>query len=252
MLGRVKTERIWQWGGYGKQPWARDYFKVGTAFPLLNGFADWIEKGYATVASKNTPVDRQHSWRFWTKDARQDHVVCGVIKDSIDAVGRPYPFMIIGAGPLDGWERKWEFLPFALNNVWGQAEYICTRMYGDSRVFEVEVSSIRPPLPEWSAYAQERDRLLTGLTEPNPSAPHSYGQQTEGLMRIDDQPYDHFAAVTFCHEAMRKRVDGPPNAVFMGGTLDRVYVAHFRRPLNTSDFIRLWTIDGAHVAPSPS
>jgi type VI secretion system ImpM family protein len=240
VLGRVKTERIWQWGAYGKQPWARDYFKIGAAFPLLNGFADWIEKGYNTVASKNTPAGKQHSWRFWTRDARQDHVVCGVIRDSADALGRPYPFLIIGAGPLDGWEKKWELLPFVFDNVWGQVEYLCTRMYSDSKVLDVEVSSIRSPIPEWSRFIEERERLVGGSTDSNSSSHPFSKRDTEGFLRIDEQPYDYFKAVGLCHEAIKRHADVPPNAVFMGGALDRTYFVYFRRPLTTSDFTRLW------------
>jgi type VI secretion system protein VasJ len=241
VLGRVKTEpSLWQWGAYGKQPWVKDYFKVGAAFPLMNGFADWIEKGFGTVASRSTAAERQHSWRFWARDSRQDHVICGVVKDSADALGRPYPFLIIGTGPLEGWGRKWDLLSFVFTNVWGQAEYLSTCMYGDPRVFEVEVSSIIPPVPEWSAYEQERDRLLAGPPEPGLSVPQFSGQQTEGLMGIDDQTRDHESLVALCHREMRKSIDAPPNAVFMGGTTDQTYFAHFRRPLNASDFVQLW------------
>lgn len=256
MLGRVKTERIWQWGAYGKQPWARDYFKVGSAFPLLNGFADWIEKGYVTVAGKNIPAGKQHSWRFWTREARQDYVVCGVIRDSTDALGRPYPFLVIGVGPLDGWEKRWELFPFVFDNVWGQAEQLCTRTYPDSRALETEVSAIRSPIPEWSRFAEERERLMAGYTDSNLSAHMVSSQETEEFLRIDGQPHDHFQVISLCHEAVKRRAEAPPSAVFMGGTLDQTYFVHFRRPLTTSDFTRLWAINGTPasgypVVPSP-
>lgn len=244
MLGRVKTERVWQWGAYGKQPWAKDYFKVGSAFPLLNGFADWIEKGYNTVAAKNTHADKQHSWRFWTREPRQDHVICGVIRDSADALGRPYPFLIIGVGPLEGWKKNWELFPFVFDSVWGQVEYLCTRMYGDSRVLEAEVSSIRSPIAEWSRFSEERERLMAGSSDFEPLQQTFLNhEETEGLLRIDEQPHDYFKTVSLCHEAIKRRADIPPNAVFMGGTLDRTYFVHFRRPLTTSDFTRLWAIN---------
>lgn len=238
MLGRVKAERTWQWGAYGKQPWARDYFKIGTAFPLLNSFADWIEKGYSVIAGKKTSAEKQNSWRFWTRDARQDHVVCGVVRDSVDGVGRPYPFLMIGSGPLDGWEKRWELLPFVFNNVWGQVEYLSTRMYSDSRVFEMEVSSIRPPAPEWARYEEERGQIAG--SDLSAAAPQFSGQQKEGFLRIGDRTGDYSRAAGVYHEAIKRCTNGPPNAVFMGGTLDRTCFAHFRRPLTTADFARLW------------
>jgi len=33
-----------------------------------------------------------------------------------------------------------------------------------------------------------------------------------------------------------------PNTIFMGGTMERLFLALFRRPLQTADFVQLWTV----------
>jgi type VI secretion system protein VasJ len=242
VLGRLKAERVWQWGAYGKQPWARDYFKVGKVFPLLNGFADWIEKGYTSIAGRNTATARQHSWRFWTREARQDHIVCGVIRDSADALGRPYPFMVIGTGPLEGWEKNWELVPFACDNAWVQAEYLSTKAFSDPGTLGSEVSGIRSPVPSWSKFTEQRDGITkTEATAPVPPLASLAG--TEVFLRIDEQSYDCFQTIVQCHSALKERSSGTPNAVFMGGTLNRTYFVQFSRPLNVSDFAHLWSIE---------
>jgi len=40
-------------------------------------------------------------------------------------------------------------------------------------------------------------------------------------------------------------VTGIPNAVFMGGTLEKAYLALFRRPLKATDFTQLWSVSSA-------
>ena len=62
------------------------------------------------------------SWRFWAKGANKKALVCGVARDSSDSVGRPYPLLVVGTGPLADWEDEWELLPAACENTWNQMD----------------------------------------------------------------------------------------------------------------------------------
>ena len=48
------------------------------------------------------------------------------------------------------------------------------------------------------------------------------------------------------HMALKERSSVTPNAIFMGGNLDKTYLVLFNRPLREDDFIQLWSL-GRHV-----
>ena len=157
MLEKIRSERRWQWAAYGKHPAAKDYFKVGQDFPLLNSFSGWIENGYQVLASKNNPIKARRSWRFWTRESRKENLVCGIVRDSNDSLGRPYPLLIIGTGPLKDWLSQWDLVPLACEKAWGQMEYLSAKTFGDLRELEEEVQDISPPAAEWLELARKRE-----------------------------------------------------------------------------------------------
>jgi type VI secretion system protein VasJ len=246
MLERLRSERRWQWAAYGKHPIAKDYFTIGQGFPLLNSFAGGMENGYQVLASKDNLAKARHSWRFWTREARRDNVVCGVIRDSSDSLGRPYPLLIIGTGPLKDWVGQWDLVPLACDNAWSLMEYISGKIFGDLRELEEEVQKLVPPAADWLGWARKREvfaeleppRLdeLLGLTSGLP-------ERTECFVPVTQlPPRDRFELICLYHSFVKARVEGPPNTVFTGGTDDSTYAAFFRRPLAASDFIRLWYV----------
>ena len=61
MLEGLRSERRWQWAAYGKHPAARDYFKVGQGFPLVDSFSGWVENGYqASIMAPTEILAEQH------------------------------------------------------------------------------------------------------------------------------------------------------------------------------------------------
>jgi type VI secretion system protein VasJ len=245
MLEGLRSERRWQWAAYGKHPAAKDYFKVGQEFPLLNSFSEWIENGYDKLAQKNNPAAMRCSWRFWTREARRENVVCGVLRDSSDSFGRPYPLLVMGTGPLKDWVNEWDLVPLACENPWGQIEYLSTRTFNDLKGLEHEVQSIRPPTAAWSELAKNRERFR-GL--PSSDLGRLNGQASTLLESSDcfislDQGLSHDQPdlIGLCHFLVKSRIEIVPNVVFIGGTLEKTHCAFFRRPLASSDFTRLWS-----------
>lgn len=252
MLGVTKAERRWQWAAYGKHPSARDYLRLGQYFPMGRSFADWVEAGYQGLGIAANPSARFSSWRFWTREARRDNVVCGLVKDSSDSLGRPYPLLFIGSGPLKGWDTCWDLVPLALENVWGQMEYLSTMPLADVRKLENEIENIRPPTADWSVLQKKRE----DLSEPDPrvladleARAMSLLDKPECFAAVDQHPtLDQFALIARCHSVVKARTDTVPNAVFMGGTIDTSCVALYKRPLLSSDFAHLWSLGkGAHA-----
>ena len=248
MLERLRSERRWQWGAYGKHPAAKDYFTLGQTFPLLNSFSGWIEKGYQVMASMNNPGESLRAWRLWTREARRENIVCGFLRDSQDSLGRPYPLLILGSGPLKNWPGQWDLVPLACDATWKHMESIALAPFRDLRALEEEVLNLNPPSGEWLELARkresfgERDVYISELRGRAPDV----SEKMECFIPMSQlSPRDHFELVGLYHSFVRASSEALPNAIFTGGTTEKQYLAVFRRPLAQSDFIRLWSVTSA-------
>ncbi len=246
MLGSIKSG--WHWAAYGKHPSAKDYFRLGPESPLAKSFSDWVERGYSELVSKKDSGRGPVAWRFWARGAGRETLVCGLVKDSSDSLGRPYPFLIIGSGCLNNWEDQWDLLPIACEKPWGRIEYLSARMFDDFRTLETEIHNIRPPFPEWPEFNKKREHLISEKTcFAAPGGPEEraagLAEGDRGVICLDRESFhDQFALISLWHRLLKKSDKTVPNAIFMGGTVERSYLAFFKRPLLTGDFVRLWSI----------
>jgi type VI secretion system protein VasJ len=246
MLEKIRSQRRWQWVAYGKHPAAKDCIKLGQDFPLLNSFTNWIENGYQVLACRSNPAKARCSWRFWAREARKENLVCGVARDSNDSLGRPYPLVIMGTGPLKDWVSQWDLVPLACESVWGQMEYLSTKTFSDLRELVEGVQSIVPPAPEWLELARKREGFeelgSIGLSEPAGGI-SSLADRMEYSISLAEAPdRDPFELIGLYHSFVRARREAAPSATFMAVPAGRAYVAFFKRPLAPTDFIYLWSI----------
>ena len=113
---------MWHWVMCGKHPAFKDYFHLGQKLPMVTALSEWIEKGYRGVAGSKVSPANLLSWRFWAGGMDRDTLLCGVLKESTDSVGRPYPLLVAGSGPLNGWKTRWDLVPRACEQSWSQME----------------------------------------------------------------------------------------------------------------------------------
>jgi type VI secretion system protein VasJ len=248
MLGRVDAAQPWRWATHGKHPVARDYFKVGETFPLGTGFSEWVEKGYQVLASRKEYLHELYSWRFWARGSQKETILCGLLRDSSDRLGRPYPILIMGTGPVHGWENHWDLLPFACEGVWNQMESISTRMFLELRHLDDEVHRIKPPEPRWEEF-DELNREQVGIGSPPGRKNGSeeirslenkvmaLAERREFFLPIDEEPMIHL-----WHSLLKTHLTEIPKAVFMGGNPMKTCLALFQRPLAAQDFQGLWSV----------
>ena len=248
MLGRVDPARSWYWAAHGKHPVARDYFKVGEEFPLGIGFSDWVENGYQILAPKKERHHDLYSWRFWARGSQKEAILCGLVRDSSDGLGRPYPLLIIGTGPLRDWENHWDLLPFACEGAWNQMESISTRTFRELRHLEDEVHRIKPPEPRWEEFNEvNKERVEIGRT---PGRKEGFedvkiledkvitmARKSEVFLPVDEEPMIHL-----WHSLLKTHLTEIPKAVFMGGNPMKTCLALFQRPLMAQDFHGLWSV----------
>lgn len=242
----------WRWSAFGKHPAAADYFRLGQSSPFADGLSKWVENGYRLLTDRSETPSPFCSWRFWSRGYGRDSLVLGVVRVSSDSMGRPYPLLIMGSGPLEGWERWWDLLPFAGEKSWCQIEFLATHTFGDLRKLKEGLQGLRSPYPEWDELT-ERRRGLNRLGSPLdpyasfPDFPRLKAMAAERAgtdefsVRLDRGPVnDKITLVSLWHFLAKEATKGAPNALFMGGTLERSFLASYRRPLAPGDFLHLW------------
>ena len=256
MLGPLESVRAWQWAVCGKHPAAKDYFHLGKKFPLTSAFSDWVEKGYGLVASRKPPSGGLFSWRFWAAGYTGDYLACGIVRDSSDSIGRPYPLMILGTGPLKNWQARWHRMPDLCEKTWSRMESISARPFRDLRQLEDEISRIRCPGLEGAGEGVPckssectpdggvtvKSELLEGQGV-SKEALAAMSNEKEILVSLNEGAVgDYYALVQSWHDVLRGCLPEAPKTVFIGGSQVRSYLALFRRPLMAQDFVKLWTL----------
>ena len=257
MLDTLESGQNWQWAAFGKHPAAKDYFQLGESTPFFEGLFTWIEDGYQLLTTKETVAPDFCSWRFCAKAAGKESLVCGVVRVSSDSFGRPYPLVITGIGSLRNWQDNWDLLPFACEKTWSQIEYLASNLFPDLKKLEEGMHTIRPPVQGWSQLKEKR-KVLNGIG--SPSDPYASFLDLRELKKLavanadKGETYvsldrghcnDKIMRVSLWHLLFKESVTGIPNAVFMGGTLEKAYLALFRRPLKSTDFTQLWSVSSA-------
>lgn len=253
MLGAVNPPEGWKFAAFGKHPWAKDYLRLGSTTPMLEGIADWVDKGYAGIEGKKKGMADAASWRLWSKGSGPGALVCGVVRDSVDRLGRPYPLLVLGTGPLREWEGNWDLLPYACLPVWQRIEYLGAQRYEEIGRFESAIRGLHAPVPEWAVFSDRRDRDIAetvpraATTGPEIAADKNGGgavpREAPRFLRLDcGDGGDPFPAAVRWQSRLRRDDAEVPSAVFFGGTVSRAYLGVFRRPLDTADFARIWNV----------
>jgi type VI secretion system protein VasJ len=253
MLGIIGSFRRWRWAAYGKHPVAGDFFRLGAESPLAAFFSDWMERGYPVPGTKKSAVSSLRIWRFWARDEKKKDLACGFIRDSNDSFGRPYPLLIIGAGPVDSWDEHWDLVPCACEKTWSYIEYSSTRNVRDPKQLEGEIRNTPTPRPDWIDYRDSisgwgRSVPVAGATEtsaitiPDPVTSLCQGIDYELFLINTYQGCIAIDSVVTLHRMLKGRLSTTPHAIFIGGSFDAIYVVCFKRPLQYGDFAALWSV----------
>lgn len=212
--------------------------------------SNWMAKGYQGLPSRSRSHTDFMSWRFWSGVAGKDTFHCGIMRDSSDSIGRPYPMLMLGAGPLDNWETQWQLSPYACERTWNQMEAISTRTFHDLRHLEEEIRRIKPPEPNWSDLLRLENEMvkLGGSCIPSEikvlqEQAKTVAKKSEIFIPIDESLiHDHLRLILLWLFNLKSLMADIPKAVFMGGNQLRTFLVIFRRPLSTQDFLRIWYV----------
>jgi len=229
----VKPVSPWTWGASGKHPVVKDYIVIGRETPLLRTLSRWVEDGFGRVGASSD----LHSWRFFARAGGSGDLSCGLVRDSRDSVGRPFPLLVVGSGGLAGWDRSWERLPAALDALWSRIEFICTKRAYDLAELKADISVLPAPVLDYGS----QDAPVPGEgvgPELKPGCICSVP-----LAGSDD----HIEEAVRILAGMRVGSSITPDAVFIGGTSGRSFLVAYGRTLSSDDFVGLWTMEKHEV-----
>jgi type VI secretion system protein VasJ len=242
MLGKLSFNQAWKWAAVGKHPAAADYIRLESATPLLQAVADWATKGYDHITESKGNPQGNYSWRFWLRGVKRGNLIAGVVRDSSDRIGRPFPLLIMGEGRVKGWEKKWEMLPALLARFWQRAEYIGAHQYGDLAALSAEISAFVSPQAGHLKKMKQPTASLT-LSPEFSACAASLQRDGKALVNLNHMPAgDMVDASIQWHAQLKGCARELPRAVFLGGTPQRTCLVVLQHPLSYADFETLWTV----------
>lgn len=249
MLGSLIDRPRWHWTIWGKHPAAADYLNIGLATQVEQAISNWIQKGYSRLNTGENIPSTPCVWRFWTQVTGNHVIACGIISDSSDQIGRPFPLLVMGTGRLKDWEQYWEYLPMGLESTWRQMEQLSASRAKQSGELKQALDRLQPPVPSWSDLKKRRAIAPKSLT---PLLPETKRLHQGQVRQTDKKPVDSCRIVPLTgdptdaanewHRQEKAQHRYAPNSLFIGGPPDLPFLAAFTRALSPLDFVRLWAL----------
>ena len=161
-------------------------------------------------------------------------------------MGRPYPLYVMGAGPLTGYPKRWDLLPFAFENLWSQMEYLCNKRYIDFSQLEADVQRLPTPENRWPMFEADRKNRWDSWcsqTPPDHEKIRKVLRRHTGTPQflvplIEDTSPDTVSTMGLWLSILKTEEKAMFGTAFFGGNVSKPCLAVFRRPLGTEDFVQ--------------
>jgi type VI secretion system protein VasJ len=231
----------WRFAALGKHPGAGDYIFLGDDFPLAGAMAVWLGKACDRGEVDPEQMDPAAGVAFWSRGGADGHPACGLLAPSWDSMGRSYPLLVLGVGPLDGWTDRWDMLPVALSPTWqGMRDIACSRK-GATEYLRRKVEELLPPHDDWLVHsATRRDRLEREADRlPRPAVNDGAKQSLlrRGVLPLQTRHNRGEDVIWLWHAALKKWADGifHPEGALLWWNDARVRLLLLRRAIVPAD-----------------
>jgi len=253
MLGKLKRKiNGWEWRAYGKHPGFKDFFDIGSHNTVLKALNDWVTKGFAVSDRQEQSMHLNLvSWRFWIQ-APGENLIAGIVRDSSDRIGRKFPLIACGYGPLKSWHRHWSIVSMLCQTSWFQLEQLSSKPHEKLSDFEHGLDHLTHPamgggdvklrsqeLNQWMNLLDNRIAQTMSASELG-----KIFKQDRISVPLMDTPLLTPDQLASCWvHAFFSANPVVPKAVFLGGNQDNKRIVFFNRPINSKDFKYLWHND---------
>ena len=165
----------WRFAALGKHPGAGDYIYLGEEFGLAGAMGSWLGKAFDAGIIDPDRMRAEAGAVFWTTGSADGDLACGLLAPSWDSVGRSYPLLLLGTGPLESWKRHWDLLPVALSATWQAMRELA---YGRKGAVDYLQRKVETPAPAPARLAATFRRTPgTAGEKGRKTAPHRTGRQ---------------------------------------------------------------------------
>ncbi|MFO7885096.1 MAG: type VI secretion system-associated protein TagF [Desulfobacteraceae bacterium] len=250
MLGVNRSEKPWNWSVYGKHPSFNDYINHQTGEKLVHALSIWVHNGSKLIYSKEKS-NSLYSYRFWVKGVKKNDLVCGIIKNSSDSIGRTYPLFITGHGRIHEWEKDWDIVFQVFDPLFEMFESLSAKRFKSFNEFASSLHSLRFNQSKWLNYRsiiRNTNRSDTGDMFPGYQEMIRLKNNKEPLK--DDMTFSFIRKSTqitkkqksgFMNKILNKKVPAPACA-FIGGLTQHPVLKIYNRPLVPEDLSDLFKI----------
>ncbi len=231
----------WRFAALGKHPGAGDYIYLGEEFGLAGAMGSWLGKAFDAGIIDPDRMRAEAGAVFWTTGSADGDLACGLLAPSWDSVGRSYPLLLLGTGPLESWKRHWDLLPVALSATWQAMRELAYGRKGAVDYLQRKVETLPRPQRGWlQLSAARRERLEKKGGKLPRTAPDARAKQTllnHGVLAMQTAHERGEDVIWLWHTALKKWAGGAlaPRAGLAWWDERQVRLLLLRRPMVPAD-----------------
>ena len=238
----------------GKHPSFRDFICLGEKTALAQALSSWIEKGFSTFLEEHGKGLGNRSWRFWLRGQDINEIFWGILKDSSDSLGRPYPLVILLANRIPELGHNWELIPLIMDASWRRLELLASKNFYNYQELIKDISNItlheltsekfNEVKNQWESYNSAfLDKELVKDKIRKKIISHKKIVELSLLEIHDEKSRIPFQIATFFYIFKFFCPEGPV-ACFIGGSPEDPKIIFFLEKISKDSFLRLWGLDG--------
>jgi len=226
----------------GKHPSFKDFISLGLSCPFAKALSQWLHEGFA-LWIHNKLNNQLISWRFWAvgSDKGKRMLYWGIMKDSSDSIGRPYPLMILARSKLNDLSKHWVTLPTILNNSWTLMEHIGVNNFDGMNDMQQILKRLLESVSNLTNCFNEKFNAKQNSDIRTLASKITYNSKNKVLKLPLEESDSDPSNLSLLYKLINNQVQIMPRIVFAGGSNKQPYLYLFYRPLVLNDFVMLWS-----------